>query len=229
MISRSKMLILLLGFLGFANANLLAIGSGSSRPQCTTCDSTSGTSQCASGLTCKDPFSKYVQDHGIGYIEVHNSDCTKDNENHQNYLGSGSAYNTLQKCADACKNIKTPNGKHALGFIYSSVGSACACESQKSHPDPDCTPANLNDAYWKRYDFFAYTHAHHGTCVYKDGHQHYLGSGSAYNTLWKCANHCKSTTLSDLANGEELVGFIWTSGGNACACQSMISHPRCRR
>ena len=97
------MLILLLGFLGFANANLLI--DDNSGAICHTCNGNT----CASGLTCSDHSS--VSTWQADYHKAHGGTC---NDDQIEIFGT----HTVDTCANACRGHTWTSGYSDLGPGY---------------------------------------------------------------------------------------------------------------
>ena len=131
---------------------------------------------------------------------------------------------SIESCASACKDETTLNGKKTMGFAYKHSDGSCKCESQASHPHPDCTPDTNKD--WARYDFVNYSpvfeYKHDGRCqdgaVQPSTQTTTLLTGS---TDLEKATECSRVCMGALINGEAAKGFVvGGDSGTQCFCES---------
>lgn len=203
----------------------IAIGSGTDREQCNTCDD---NTQCASGLECKSPGDLSTN---IDYTWAHKGECnTVDNGDTQ----ISKTATTLQGCADACRGEDWGPGdiQKVKGFIFNSAraigaGTKCFCESVHSHPNTECGALGA-DQEWDRYDFdVAWQADYHWAHNYECNSASNAAQQTAKTVTSRqgCADACRGETWG---TNQHAKGFIYRSvekGGPGCWCESVHSHP----
>lgn len=216
--------LLLFALVDVASANLLAIGSGTNRPVCNTCDD---NTQCASGLTCGEPGYNYptTGDWQADYHWAHNYECNSASNAAQQ---TAKTVTSRQGCADACRGETWGTNQHAKGFIYRSVekgGPGCWCESVHSHPHTECGDLGEN-LDWTRYDFdVPYAFVHYGECTDGDAANQVHGCSGITAcgfSIEQCASACKGLNTD---NGRDNLGFAYRHDNGDCYCESQASHP----
>ena len=250
------MLILLFSLFLGVSANTLQLWDGSAgagnRPQCNTCDSTSSTSQCASGLTCESPSHLSTGTWQADYHKAHDGFCRPDNHNdYQLMVGKSCTVGqancvtvaNIEECATLCRGKSwdvSGTRMHGKGFFYSPGFNSnrwghyqpnCFCQATHSDPHEECgSVTNDNNWKWVRYDFdVPYAFVHYGRCTDNGNHRKQL-SGTQYS-IERCASECKNVVTQ---NGKKAIGFAYHHGKHSsttraydgiCSCVSRASHP----
>ena len=187
--------------LGFANANLLAIGSGSNRDMCQTCTG----SDCASGLTCERGVPP--DENGVvpanaawraDYHKAHGGTC---NDDQIEITGT----HTVDTCANACRGHTWTSG-------YSDLGSGY-CKHHVSTGDDGYYPPLLQEGD-ALYDSNSVQECSN-RCTDE------YGSGKGFFTKkvgeeLRCA--CASDTCSSRAGDDPYVSYSTTCDPSYCTC-----------